>query len=224
MGIYPPPLERLIEQLTKLPGIGQKSAARVALHILKSKKELAEDLARVLLEVKDKITFCSHCFNFTDKDPCSICRDPDRANGILCVVEGPGDQLALEEAGIFKGRYHVLQGVLSPLDGIGPEDLKIGELLSRIKEENIKEVIIATNPTSEGEATASYLVNLLSGHDTKISRIAFGVPMGGDLKYMDIMTLQHAMRSRIPVHPTHEAGNPNRSPRSKGEGSPRAEP
>ncbi|MBW2027958.1 MAG: recombination protein RecR [Deltaproteobacteria bacterium] len=202
MGIYPPPLERLIERLTKLPGIGQKSATRVALYILKSRKEFAEGLARSLLEVKDKIIFCSRCFNFTDEDPCAICGDPSRANGIICVVEGPGDQLAIEESGIFKGRYHVLQGVLSPLDGIGPEDLKISELLDRVRAEGVTEVILATNPTSEGEATASYLIKLLSDCEARITRIALGVPMGGDLKYMDTMTLQHAMKSRTAVGPT----------------------
>jgi recombination protein RecR len=122
MGIYPPPLENLIRHLSKLPGIGQKSAARVALHILKKPRDLAQDLSRSLLDVKEKITFCSTCFNFTDQEPCSICRDETRGNGVICLVEGPGDQLAIEESGFFKGRYHVLHGVLSPLDGIGPED------------------------------------------------------------------------------------------------------
>jgi recombination protein RecR len=199
MGIYPPPLEKLIEQFSRLPGIGQKSAARVALYILKSQKELAENLARCLVEVKEKIEFCSICFNLTDENPCSICRDEDRANGIICVVEGPGDQLAIEESRIFKGRYHVLHGVLSPLDGVGPEDLKISELLDRLEKEEIKEVILATNPTAEGEATASYLAKLLSVKGVKLTRIALGVPMGGDLKYMDSMTLRHSLKSRIPV-------------------------
>ena len=196
MGIYPPPLERLIEHLVRLPGIGQKSATRVALHVLKTDRRLAEGLAASLLETKDKIRFCSVCFNFTDEDPCPICRDPNRANGIVCIVEGAGDQLAIEESGIFKGRFHVLQGVLAPLDGIGPEDLKIGELLNRIDKEGVKEIILATNPTAEGEATASYLLQLLSNRDLKITRIALGVPMGGDLKYMDTMTLQHALSNR----------------------------
>jgi recombination protein RecR len=196
MGIYPRPLERLIEHLTRLPGIGQKSATRVALHVLKTDRSLAEGLAASLLEVKDKIRFCSVCFNFTDEDPCSICRDPNRANGSICIVEGPGDQLAIEESGGFKGRYHVLQGVLAPLDGVGPEDLKIGELLKRTDEEGINEIILATNPSAQGEATASYLLQLLSNRNLKITRIALGVPMGGDLKYMDTMTLQHALSSR----------------------------
>ena len=201
MGIYPIPLERLIEQFTRLPGIGQKSATRVALYVLKSDRKLAEDLAKSLIDVKEKITACSTCFNFTDEDPCAVCRNENRNNGIICVVEGPGDLLAIEESGHFKGKYHVLQGVLSPLDGIGPEDLKIGELLDRIEKEDVKEIILATNPTAEGEATASFLVNLLTDKGLRITRIALGVPMGGDLKYMDAMTLQHAFKSRIPVKP-----------------------
>lgn len=199
MAIYPSSLENLIEQFSKLPGIGQKSAARMALFILKNDRALAQDMARSLLEVKDRITFCSICFNLTDDDPCPICRDEARNNGSICVVEGPGDQLALEESGSFKGRYHVLHGVLSPLDGVGPEDLKIGELLSRLEHEHIQEVILATNPTTEGEATASFLAGILSDKGVTITRIALGVPMGGDLKYMDRMTLQHALKTRMKV-------------------------
>jgi recombination protein RecR len=201
MGIYPPPLEKLIEQFSRLPGIGQKSATRVALYILKSQRELAETLAKRLIEVKDNIDLCSTCFNLTDENPCSICSDQNRANGIICIVEGPGDQLAIEESGIFKGRYHVLHGVLSPLDGIGPEDLKIGELLDRLDREQIEELILATNPTTEGEATASYLAKILTDKGLKLTRIALGVPMGGDLKYMDSMTLRHSLKSRNPVLP-----------------------
>lgn len=201
MGIYPPPLEKLIDQLSRLPGIGKKSATRVALYILKSQRELAETLAKRLIEVKDNIELCSTCFNLTDENPCSICRDQNRANGIICIVEGPGDQLAIEESGIFKGRYHVLHGVLSPLDGIGPEDLKIGELLDRLEREQIEELILATNPTTEGEATASYLAKILTEKGLKLTRIALGVPMGGDLKYMDSMTLRHSLKSRNPVLP-----------------------
>jgi recombination protein RecR len=201
MGVYPTSLENLIEQFTKLPGIGQKSATRMALFILSSRKEVAEGLARSLLEVKEKIGFCSICFNLTDEEPCPICRNPHRANGTICVVESPDDQLALEESGHFKGRYHVLQGVLSPLDGIGPEDLRIGELLARIQPEAVSEVILATNPTTEGEATASFLARVLSEKNPAlaITRIALGVPMGADLKYMDRGTLEHALRQRNPV-------------------------
>jgi recombination protein RecR len=199
MEVYPPSLEKLIKQLSRLPGIGQKSATRVALYLLNSRSELAEGLAKSLMEVKEKIRFCPVCFNFTDDEICPICRDTSRANGALCIVEGPGDQLAIEESGIFKGRYHVLHGVLSPLDGIGPENLRIGELLARLEKEDIKEVIIATNPTAQGETTASYLADLLAKKDIKITRIAFGVPMGGDLKYMDSMTLRHSFKSRMPI-------------------------
>jgi recombination protein RecR len=197
MAVHPPPLENLIRELSRLPGIGQKSATRVALFILKSDRELAENLAKALVDVKEKIRLCSICYNLTDDDPCAICRDENRSNGMVCVVEGPGDQLAVEESGVYKGRYHVLHGVLSPLDGVGPEDLRVTELLSRIEREGFKEVILATNPTAEGEATASYLAKFLAPKGLKITRIALGVPMGGDLKYMDAMTLQHALKSRI---------------------------
>ena len=201
MGIYPPTLENLIRYLSKLPGIGQKSATRVALHILKQPKELAENLSRSLLDVKEKIRFCSVCFNFTDDDPCTICRDESRANGVICIVEGPGDQLVIEESGVFKGRYHVLHGVLSPLDGVGPEDLKISELFTRLDKENICEVIMAVSPTTEGEATVSFLAKLLSDRGVTLSRIALGIPMGGDLKYMDALTLRHALKSRTCIQP-----------------------
>ena len=203
MGIYPPSLTKLIEHFTRLPGIGQKSATRMALFVLKNNRGLAEGLAGSLIDVKEKIKLCSICYNLTDDDPCPICSNENRADGTICVVEGPGDQLALEESGIFRGRYHVLHGTLSPLDGVGPGDLKIGELLSRLEREGIREVILATNPTTEGETTASFLVKLLSEKDgdLKITRIALGVPMGGDLKYMDRMTLEHALKSRMPINP-----------------------
>ena len=199
MDIYPPPLERLIKQLSRLPGIGQKSASRMALYILNSKKELSESLVKSLIEVKEQIKFCSVCFNFTDTDPCAVCNDSSRQSNIICVVEGPGDQLAIEETGVFKGRYHVLHGVLSPLDGIGPEDIKIGELLSRCNNEDVEEVVLAINPSTQGEATASYLADLLMKRNIKVTRIALGVPVGGDLKYMDYMTLKHSFNSRTRI-------------------------
>ncbi|OQY50059.1 MAG: recombination protein RecR [Desulfobacteraceae bacterium 4572_87] len=201
MGIYPEPLVKLIDQFTKLPGIGQKSATRMALFVLQSNRGLADGLARSLVEVKEKIHFCSVCFNLTDEDPCAICRNEQRANGTICVVETPGDQMALEESGVYKGRYHILHGVLSPLDGIGPEDLKIDKLLGRLAREIIEEVILATNPTTGGETTASFISGLLSEQnpEVRISRIALGVPMGGDLKFMDSMTLQHALKSRVQI-------------------------
>lgn len=199
MGIYPAPLENLIRQLSRLPGVGQKSATRVALFVLNSDRELADRLAGSLLEVKERIRFCSVCFNLTEEDPCPICRDPSRANGMICVVEGPGDQSAIEESRVFQGRYHVLHGVLSPLDGVGPENLRIGELLGRLEKEGVREVILATNPTAEGEATASYVAKILLGKAIQITRIALGIPMGGDLKYMDSLTLQHAIKRRNPL-------------------------
>ena len=196
MDVYPPSLGNLIDQFSKLPGIGKKSAERLALHVLRSPRELAERLAQSLVEVKEKIRFCSICFNLTDKDPCPICSDQRRANGVLCVVEGPGDQLAIEKSGAFSGRYHILQGVLSPLDGIGAEDLRIAELMSRIRKENIREVILAINPTVEGEATVSYLTDLLNEKDLIVTRIALGIPLGGDLKYIDSMTIKRSIDNR----------------------------
>jgi len=196
MGIYPESLGKLIEELNKLPGIGRKSAERLSLHILRSPKGLAEGLANSLLEVKDKIRFCSTCFNITDSDPCPICFDQRRENGILCVVEGPGDQLAIEKSGSYKGRYHVLQGVLSPLDGVGAEDIRIKELMSRLQKEHINEVILALNPTVEGEATASYLFDILSNKGLVVTRIALGIPLGGDIKYIDDMTIKTSIEKR----------------------------
>jgi recombination protein RecR len=198
MGIYPPSLGRLIEQFNKFPGIGKKSAERLALYVLRSPRQLAEGLAESLLDVKEKIQFCSLCFNLTDTDPCPICTDQRRASGILCVVEEPGDQLAIEKSGAFKGRYHILQGVLSPLDGIGVEDLRISELMSRLKKEEIREVILALNPTVEGEATVSYLTDLLKGRGLSITRIALGIPLGADLKFIDSMTLKRSLDNRSP--------------------------
>jgi len=199
MDIYPPPLERLIKQLSRLPGVGQKSATRMALYILNSNRELSESLAGSLIDVKEQIKFCSVCFNFTDTDPCAVCSDSNRTGNVICVVEGPGDQLAIEETGVFKGRYHVLHGVLSPLDGIGPGDLKIGELLSRCNNEDIEEVVLAINPSTQGEATSSYLADLLTKKNIKVTRIALGIPVGGDLKYMDYMTLKHSFNSRTRI-------------------------
>jgi len=199
MEIYPASLGKLIDELSKLPGIGRKSAERLSLHILRSPKAFAQNLANSLLEVKEKIHFCSICFTITDIDPCPICSDKRRENGILCVVEGPGDQLAIERSGSYKGRYHVLQGVLSPLDGIGVEDIRIAELMSRLQRENIKEVILALNPTVEGEATASYLSEILSKKGLVTSRIALGIPLGGDIKYIDDMTIKTAINNRSPM-------------------------
>jgi recombination protein RecR len=196
MPAYPAPLARLIAQLTKLPGIGEKTATRLALFLFRAPSDLAESLTASILEVKRQIGFCSICFNLTDEDPCAICRDPSREVGSLCVVEEVGDLLALEKAGAFRGRYHVLQGVLAPLDGIGPDNLRIKELLTRLDRNPVGEVILALNPSAEGEATAAYLAGLLKNRGTRVSRIAQGVPMGGDLKYIDAVTLKRALEGR----------------------------
>jgi recombination protein RecR len=196
MPAYPSSLERLISRLTKLPGIGEKTATRLALFLFRAPTELAESLAASILEVKRQIGFCSTCFNLTDEDSCRICRDPSRDADSLCVVEEVGDLLALEKAGAFHGRYHVLQGALAPLDGIGPDNLRIKELLARLDREPIREVILALNPSTEGEATAAYLAGILRKRGVRVSQIAQGVPMGGDLKYIDVVTLKRAMEGR----------------------------
>ncbi len=200
MQIYPKPLEELIEQFSKFPGIGKKTAERLALFVLKNPKSFADSLSRSLLQVKEKIGVCSICFNITDTDPCPICSDPRRETGSVCVVEGPGEQLAIEKSGPLKGRYHILQGVLSPLDGIGVEDLRISELLSRIGDENIKEVILAINPSVEGEATSSYLADLLKEKGVGVTKMALGIPLGADLKYIDGMTIKRSLDNRTPFN------------------------
>jgi recombination protein RecR len=196
MRAYPPALERLISKLSRLPGIGEKTAARLALHLFRAPGELAESLAASILEVKRSVRFCSRCFGLTDEDPCHICRDPNRDMSVLCVVEEVGDLLALERAGAFRGRYHVLQGVLAPLEGVGPQELRIKELLGRLEHEPIEEVVLALNPSAEGEATAGYLAGLLRDRGIRVSQIAQGIPMGGDLKYTDAVTLKRALEGR----------------------------
>lgn len=196
MSVYPPSLERLIANLSRLPGVGQKTAARLALYLFRAPKEFTENLAASILEARQDISFCTRCFSLTDMDPCHICRDTNRDTGVLCVVEDVGDLLALEKAGAFRGRYHVLQGVLAPLDGIGPENLRIKELLERLRQEPIREVILAINPSAEGEATATYVAGLVRKQGVSVSQIAQGIPMGGDLKYTDAVTLKRAMEGR----------------------------
>jgi len=188
-------VERLANRLARLPGIGRKSATRLAFHILKLPKEEAYELADVIREVKEKVGFCSVCFNISETDPCRICADPSREKSIVCVVEETADAAAIDKVEGFKGLFHVLGGRLSPLDGIGPEDLKIRELLARINED-VKEVIIATNPNVEGEATAIYLSGLLKPLGVKVTRIARGLPVGSDLEYADSMTLTRALEGR----------------------------
>jgi recombination protein RecR len=196
MALYPSSLVRLIKRLSKLPGIGEKTAERLALHILRSSHAEARALSESLLEVKEKIRFCSTCFGLSESDPCGICLDEGRDHEVVCVVEQPSDLVAIERSGAFKGVYHVLQGVLSPMNGVGPDDLKIKALLERIKAGRIREVTIATNTNVEGEATASYLAQCLKGYPVQVTRIATGVPVGGDLKYLDDVTLRRAMERR----------------------------
>lgn len=198
-------LEQLIEELTKLPSIGQKSAQRLALHLLRVPKEDALRLADAIRDVRERVGFCGQCGNFSEEDPCRICRDPQRASGAVCVVEQPGDVLAFERTGQFRGRYHVLGGALSPLEGTSPEQLRIRELLQRLRETTpegagvITEIILATNPNVNGEATALYLSKLLGPLGVKVTRIARGVPMGSDLEYSDLVTLTRALEGRREV-------------------------
>jgi len=196
MTIHAKPIDHLIEALSKLPGIGKKTASRLAFHILRSNLSEAQELARAILDVKEKIRLCSICFNLTDEDPCWICRDGRRTPEILCVVEGPNDLIAIEHTGTYNGRYHVLHGTLSPLEGIGPEELKIKELMERLQKERIKEVILATNHTVEGGATTLYITELVKPLGVKVTRIAYGVPMGGEIEYSDGMTLSKALEGR----------------------------
>ncbi len=193
------PIARLVKELAKLPGIGEKSAQRLAFHILKAGPGYASDLAAAIAGVIRDVRLCSSCQTLTDHDPCAICRDPQRDGRLVCVVEGVPDLLAVERTHEFRGRYHVLHGALSPLDGVGPGDLKIRELLLRLEREPADEIVIATNPDVEGEATALYLSKLLKPIGLRVTRIAQGVPMGGDLEYADQVTLARALAGRREV-------------------------
>jgi recombination protein RecR len=190
------PVSRLIEELGKLPGIGPKSAARLTYHLLRIPEAEARALAEAIIAVKEKTVLCSSCQNITDSNPCAICASKERDHSIICVVKEPLDIMALERTGQYKGLYHVLHGVLSPMDGIGPDDLKIKELLQRLKAGSVEEVILATNPNLEGEATAMYLQRLLSPFGVRLTRLARGLPVGGDLEYADEVTLTHALEGR----------------------------
>lgn len=194
--MYPLPIARLIEEFSKLPGIGKRSAERLAFHILKQPVESAERFSNALIEAKKKITFCPVCQSLTDTTPCSICSNPKRDHSLICVVENPKDILAMEKTKEFKGVYHVLHGVISPIDGIGPDDIKIKELLIRTKDTDVKEIIMATNPSIEGEATAMYISNLFKNFGIKVTRIAHGLPVGGELEYADEITLTKALEGR----------------------------
>ena len=192
----PESLFKLIEELRKLPGVGRKTAERLAFYILKSQRHEADALVNAILELKEKVRLCSVCNSITEVDPCNICSDMNREKNLLCVVEEPHDVFAIEKTREFKGSYHVLMGVLSPLDGIGPSDLKIEELLSRVRENGIREVILATNPNLEGEATAMYIAKVLKPFGMKVTRIARGLPVGGDLEYADEVTLTKSIEGR----------------------------
>jgi len=194
--VYAPPVQSLIDELGRLPGVGPKSAQRIAFHLLKLPDEDAFRLARSITEAKEKVSFCRRCFNVCEGEQCGICLDSRRDVTLVCVVEEPRDVVAVEKTGEFRGRYHVLQGAISPLDGIGPDQIRVRELLTRLGSEEIAEVILCTNPNIEGEATAMYLARLLKPLGIRTTRIASGLPVGGDLEYADELTLGRALEGR----------------------------
>ena len=196
MSAYSPSIEKLIESFEKLPSIGHKTAIRLAFHMLDMSNEEINEFTKSITDAKEKLKFCSVCFNIADTDPCPICQDAKRDQSIICVVEDVRDIMAMERTHEYKGVYHVLHGTISPMNGIGPDEIKIKELLDRIRQNEIKEVIIATNPRVEGEATAIYLAKLIKAFDIKVTRIAHGIPVGGDLEYTDEITLMKAMEGR----------------------------
>lgn len=203
MSTYPAPLARLVQELSKLPGIGEKTAARLAFHMLKGKKDDVLRLADSIGRLKQEIGLCRRCFGFSEVNPhnendalCGICRNPERAEETICVVEDPGDLIAVEKSQEYRGLYHVLHGTISPLDGIGPDALRIKELLERLRDGVVREVIVATNPTMDGEATALYLSKVIKPLGVSVTRIARGLPMGGDLEYIDVVTLGKALEGR----------------------------
>ncbi|HOB19206.1 MAG TPA: recombination mediator RecR [Candidatus Atribacteria bacterium] len=196
MDHYIEPIARLINELSRLPGIGGKTAQRLAFHIIDMPREQARQLARVILDAKEGIKYCSICCNITDSDPCSICSSPRRDKSIICVVKDPRDVIAMERTRDYRGLYHVLHGTISPMEGIGPDDIKLKELLHRVQNNGVKEVVMATNPDVEGEATAMYISRLLKPMGIKVTRIAHGIPVGGDLEYADEVTLSMALRGR----------------------------
>ena len=197
--MYPRAVEALIASLCRLPGVGRKTAERLALHLVRAPAEEARGLAAALSAVKEQVRACSLCRNLADRDPCAICADPSRDQSLLCIVESPADLAALEAAGSFRGRYFVLAGALSPLDGVGPDNLQLDELIKRVKQGGVREVIIATNPTVEGEATADLLTRTLEPSEINLTRLGYGMPVGGDLKYMDGLTLARSLASRKKV-------------------------
>jgi len=193
---YPAPIRRLIQELSRFPGIGEKTASRLAAFILHAPREDAKRIADSILEVKEKIRLCSACFNLAEAELCDVCRDSTREKDIICVVEEPDSLIAVEESGSFRGTYHVLHGALSPLDGVGPDRLKLRELMDRIMRDHVTEIIVATNPSVQGESTALLITKMFKEKGIKVTRIALGVPVGGDLKYVDKMTLAKAIEFR----------------------------
>ena len=193
---YPEPIAKLIDSFARLPGVGPKTAGRLAFHVLRMKDEDVSDFARALINVKRNLHYCSVCCNITDTDPCRICRDKSRDPSAICVVQEPKDLVAMERTKEFTGYYHVLHGAISPMEGIGPDDIRIAELLKRLSDERVQELILATNPNIEGEATAMYLLRLVKPFGLKVTRIAHGLPVGGDLEYADEVTLSKALEGR----------------------------
>ena len=196
MYVIPPALDRLVQDLNRLPGVGKKTATRLALYILRRPATEARALSRDLAELHESIRLCSSCFIFSETDPCQVCADPKRNSSQVCVVEEPADLMAIEKTSSFRGLYHVLHGVLSPIDGIGPDEIKINELVERARKKDVHEILIATSSTVPGEATASYMVNLLQKEEVRVTRLACGIPMGMDIKYADEITLAKAIESR----------------------------
>jgi recombination protein RecR len=193
---YPKPLRRLIAMLSRLPGIGEKTATRLSLHLLKIPPAALRELGEAIAGLSDAVIRCSKCFNIADADPCALCSDPTRRDDVLCVVEDPTDIVPIEKSGEYKGRYHVLGGAISPIDGVMPEDLHIRELLERIPQGGVEEVILATNLTAEGESTASYLAGVVKPLNVRVTRIAYGMPVGADLEYTDEVTVGRAIKGR----------------------------
>lgn len=193
---YPPSLKSLLQELERLPGIGPKSALRIAMFLLNQPKEAIERLIQALQRVKEQLRLCRRCFNYAEGELCAICQDENRNGSLICVVEDPMDIAVIENAGIYQGRYHVLHGVISPIEGIGPEDLRINELVERLKVEPIQEVILALSPTTEGEATSTYIARLLKPFGIKITQLAMGLPVGGSLDYADQLTIMRALEGR----------------------------
>jgi len=193
---YPPSLKALLQELERLPGIGPKSALRIAMFLLNQPKEAIDRLIQALQRVKDQLKLCRRCFNYAEGEFCSICQDESRDVSLVCVVEDPMDIAVIENAGTYRGRYHVLHGVISPIEGIGPEDLRINELVSRLNSEPIREVILALSPTTEGEATSNYIARLIKPFGVKVTQLAMGIPVGGSLDYADQLTIMRALEGR----------------------------